>query len=372
MEALILSCSTGGGHNAAGRAVKEVLDARGHSATMMDPYILAGGNLDRMVGNGYIKIAQKTPRLFGAVYKLGDEYRKLPIHSPVYSINRVMIGKMRAYLEKCKCDVILVPHVFPGVILANMRERGMPLPKVIFIATDYVCIPFTEETECDYYVTPAEELSEDFTKRGIPSEKLLSAGIPVSRAFNEQIGRDEAVSALNLDRDRRYLLLAGGSIGAGMIGQTIEALGPFMRKNPEYSLIVICGNNGRLFEKLKEEHGQNPWIILLSRTDRMALYMKACDAFLTKPGGLSSTEAAVSGTPMIHLSPIPGCENRNMDFFAKHGMSIAIGNRLDLLPSALRSVCDPAFAERMIKNQRAHINPNAASDIVDFAERIVG
>ena len=30
MEALILSCGTGGGHNAAGYAVKEELERRGH------------------------------------------------------------------------------------------------------------------------------------------------------------------------------------------------------------------------------------------------------------------------------------------------------------------------------------------------------
>lgn len=38
--------------------------------------------------------------------------------------------------------------------------------------------------------------------------------------------------------------------------------------------------------------------------------------------GLSSTEAAASGVPLIHISPIPGCETRNMDFFAENGMSI--------------------------------------------------
>ena len=38
----------------------------------------------------------------------------------------------------------------------------------------------------------------------------------------------------------------------------------------------------------------------------MADYMAACDVFITKPGGLSSTEAAVAGIPLIHISPIPG------------------------------------------------------------------
>ena len=45
MDALILSCSTGGGHNAAGFAIKEELEYRGHRVTMMDPYELSAINL---------------------------------------------------------------------------------------------------------------------------------------------------------------------------------------------------------------------------------------------------------------------------------------------------------------------------------------
>ena len=63
MDTLIMSCSTGGGHNAAARAVKEDMIRRGHRAVMLDPYRLAGKGLDKKVGDGYIKIAQKTPRL---------------------------------------------------------------------------------------------------------------------------------------------------------------------------------------------------------------------------------------------------------------------------------------------------------------------
>ena len=48
MDALILSCSTGGGHNAAGFAVKEELERRGHKVTMLDPYTLAGKSLDKL------------------------------------------------------------------------------------------------------------------------------------------------------------------------------------------------------------------------------------------------------------------------------------------------------------------------------------
>lgn len=72
MEALILSCSTGGGHNTAAQAVFEALTERGHHAVRMDPYTLVSEELANKVGQTYIKLVQKSPKLFGAVYDLGN------------------------------------------------------------------------------------------------------------------------------------------------------------------------------------------------------------------------------------------------------------------------------------------------------------
>lgn len=372
MDALILSCSTGGGHNAAANAVREAMERLGHHATVMDLYRLAGHDLDRKVGNSYVKIAQRTPRLFGVIYKLGDEVRKIPGHSPVYAINKPMRKKVQAFLETHRYDVVLMTHPFPGEILAYAKKKGVPVPPRIYIATDYVCTPFTEETGCEAYITPAQVLNRDFIRRGIPEERLFPAGIPVRQAFSQAISREEAIAALGLDPGKRYLLLSGGSIGGGLIQRTMAVLSSYMEAHPDSHLIVICGNNRRLLETAQALYGEDPHVTLLGTTDRMALYMKSSDAFLSKPGGLSSTEAAVSGTPLIHISPIPGCENMNMSFFQSHGMSLAAGDQLDRLPKMLDSLRDPAVVSRMQTNQRAYTNPHAAEDICHLAERMAG
>ncbi len=370
MDALILSCSTGGGHNAAAAAIREELERRGHRAVMLDPYKLAGRDLDRKVGNGYIRIAQRTPRLFGMAYRLADEYRRLPLHSPVYAVNKLMVGKMSAYLASHRYDVILMTHLYPGEILTRMKHSGMSLPPCIFIATDYVCIPFTEEIDCDAYVTPGEALNPDFIRRGIPAERLIPAGIPVRRIFSRDISREDAADALGLDRAKRYILLSGGSIGAGLIRRAITVLTPYLQAHPTYHLLVVCGNNDKLLSRLYPEYGSHPQMTLMASTDQMALYMKVSDAYLSKPGGLSSTEAAVSGTPLIHLAPIPGCETLNMAYFQACGMSLAVGENLEKLPEALASLRDPARVMAMQENQRRHVNGHAAADICAIAQQL--
>ena len=84
MEALILSCGTGGGHNMAGKAVADKLKNRGHTVTFMDPYQLVGKNTADHVGNLYIKLVQRSPKVFGWFYSMGESYRKFR-YTPPYT-----------------------------------------------------------------------------------------------------------------------------------------------------------------------------------------------------------------------------------------------------------------------------------------------
>ena len=104
----------------------------------------------------------------------------------------------------------------------------------------------------------------------------------------------------------------------------------------------------------------------------MAEYMRACDIFLTKPGGLSSTEAAVSGVPLILLSPIPGCETHNAAYFSSHKMALtAERTGTDLLPALITLKTVRGLREEMLQAQQTYINRNSTRDLCDFAESLV-
>lgn len=363
MEALILSCGTGGGHNAAGRAIEEELLRLGHKAVMLNPYNLAGEKLPRRVDGAYIKLATDAPGAFGLMYSLGEAVRRLPGSSPVYWANGLMAQRMQEYLEAHNYDVVIMPHLFPAEILTFLKRRAKRVPKTVFIATDYSCIPFTEETDCDRYVIPSDLLKDDFIRRGIPEEKLLPLGIPVSRDFSRALSQAEAKAFLSLEPELKYILLSGGSMGAGSMAQTVKRLSEDLKKQPGWGLIVICGSNNRLYGQLSELYSSSSRIKLVKRTPYMAWYLKACDVFITKPGGLSSTEAAVSGVPIIHVSPIPGCESINMRFFTEHNMSLDGGKEPEQLLKALDQALQKETAENIISSQSNIINKNAASQI---------
>lgn len=370
MDALIMSCATGGGHHAAARAIREELLRRGHHVEFLDPYTLSGKGMDRKVGDCYVKCAQKAPDMFGMIYRLGNLYRRLPGKSPVYWANRKTAGYMEEYLRQHSFDVILMTHIFPGEILTYLKRKGAVLPKTIYVATDYTCIPFTEEIECDGYVVPSGALKKEFCRRGIPAERAYPLGIPVRRSFREAQTREETAERLGLDPEKRYILIAGGSIGAGKLIGAIRVLHRYLKRQRNTELIVICGSNRKLYDKLERKYRKEDHILLLKKADCMADYLKVCDFYISKPGGISSTEAAVSNTPLIHISPIPGCETKNLEFFTKRGMSLYAANLKKDLPGAIRRIEDRDVLEKMRKAQRKYVDPRAAERIADLAEQL--
>lgn len=367
MDALILSCGTGGGHNSAGKAILEELQKRGHHAVMVNPFTLRSDRLADAVDRTYITVAQSAPRAFGAIYSIGNGYRKLPFRSPVYFANGAMMSVMQEYLAKNPMDIIIMTHLFPAEIFTNMRKHGMKIPKTLFVATDYVCIPFTEETDCDAYIIPAADIADDYINRGIPKKKLYPLGIPTNSKFSIVETRSEAKVRLGMNPDKKYILIAGGSMGGGEIEKVIKKLIHKLDMFQDTELIIVCGSNADLYEKLKNIDK----VTVVGYTEDMETYMKAAHMFITKPGGLSSTEAAVCEIPILHTGAIPGCETYNAKYFSKHGMSIACKSIDDIVDSIQNLLGNESAYNHMMEMQRKCINKNAAADICDLAEKTI-
>lgn len=365
MQALILSCNTGGGHNSAARAIAEEMLNRGDEAYVLDYLCLAGDGVSRLVGDGYVEIVKKTPKLFGVIYKLGMGISILAKKSPVYYVNGRMAKYLDAYLREHPVDVIVMPHLYPAETITYMKRKGMKLPLTVAVMTDYTCIPFWEETDCDYYVMPHERLRKSCERRGLPGEKLVSFGIPVSKSCRRAISKAEARKKLGLEENGRYFLAAGGSMGAGDLSKLVDHL---LKMTVCEKILIICGNNAKMMQKLKKQYEGNERVTIMGFTTQMPLYLKACDVLFTKPGGLTSTEAAVAGIPIVHTDPIPGCESANRKFFVKLGMSRSDFTVKGQVEQGLLLMREESAASAMIENQRRHISGSACADICDFIQ----
>ena len=372
MKAVVLSCNTGEGHNTAGKAIYNKFLQMGVACDFVDTLSIAGMKVSRAVNNSYVGITTSVPAVFGMMYSLGRAVsdmntRHLHIKSPVYAANTLYRKKLAKFIMDGGYDVAVMPHLFPAECLTSLRKHGILNIPFICVATDYACIPFWEETKPDYFVIPHKDLAEDFYSRNIPKDKLLPFGIPVSDRFKAKTDRKEARSLLGLPDDKPILLMMSGSMGfGGLEGMTRELYSKFQKK---VRIIILCGRNESMKEHLGKVFADIPDVILQPFTDKVALFMDAADIVFTKPGGLTSTEAAVKNVLLVHTPPIPGCETINAKFFSSRGMSVCPGANAspEAIAEAARSLLNDADAQRkMLEAQKHNVNPHSAEEICRF------
>ena len=305
MDALILSCGTGGGHNAAGSAVAAELIRRGHHAAMFNPYTLRSERLAERIDSLYIETVQKAPTVFGAVYRAGQLYRDLPGRSPVYFVNRGMVPVMQEYLSRNHVDVIIAPHLFPAEILTGMNGRDSLFQRRFLLPRITPAFPL-QKKRMRRIRHSLRRIGRILCELRPSGRKTVPSGIPVSSRFSQKGTREEACERLGLDPGKKYVLAAGGSMGGGKIKKVIQLLSDEIAERQDTELLVLCGSNKQLYKELMEK--AFPSVTVMGFTSEIADYMKAACLFVTKPGGLSSTEAAVSGIPIIHVAPIPAAK----------------------------------------------------------------
>lgn len=359
MKVLVLSCSTGGGHNAAALAITEAFKKQHIECNFEDYLGILGPEISETICNWYTAWTKGQGNVFKMIYKLGDLYSKTNLKSPVYGLNKLGAKKLYQYIVDHQYDFVVTTHLYSALALtAIKKEHDIHFAQ---IATDYVCIPFWQETNPDYFFIPHPDLKQDFIQRGIKEEILYPLGIPTSSCFHKKMDKLQLREKLGL-KNKKTVLLMSGSMGFGNVLDCVKEL---LARYPRLQLVVVCGNNKELKEKLKEY----PQVLALGFIHNVSEYMKASDVVLTKPGGLTTTEAAASNTPLIHTLPIPGCENYNANFFDEKGMSIACHNLEEIITSTSILLESESKRNKMIQAQKENVNPKCASEICKFLIR---
>ena len=92
----------------------------------------------------------------------------------------------------------------------------------------------------------------------------------------------------------------------------------------DMQIIVITGRNQKLFEAFEKEIKSNSTLPtrLIYFTDEVEKYMHAADLLVTKPGGLTVSEALACNLPMAVFDAIPGPEDDNANFLKTHDMCV--------------------------------------------------
>lgn len=368
MKILILSCNTGEGHHSAALAIKEICDRNGFESEITDPVSFAGDFASRKVSDIYNSMIKRSPRTFGKVYRVGESYSNRFNHSPVYFANSLYAKRLLEYINAQCFDVVICTHLYGMEAMTAIRKKlGVHIP-CYGVLTDYTCIPFFCDTVLDGYFIPHRVLEKEISEKGIPCEKLIATWIPVSERFLIQTDKTEARRITDTEPSKRMYLVMTGGVGCGNISEICDGI--IKNEQGDFSVTVLAGRNENLLNELKIRYRNDSRITAIGFTKDVPLYMKAADVLITKPGGLSSTEAAVAEVPLVHLITIPGCETKNAEFFENLGMSVKAVSPYEAAKKAVALASDRQLCEKMIAAQRSEINKYSARDIVKKAAEL--
>ena len=366
---LILSAHTGGGHDAAAKALQEALAEQGANAQVMDCLAFGGAWLSRVVSGTYVRMVQHVPGSFGLMYRASKTISTTRHKSPIYLFNSSYAFRMERTLERFRPDAIVCTHIFGAHSVTHLKHKGSYAGPLALIMTDYTIHPFTEDVEMDVLYVAHPDMLAECRKRGVSEDKVQAIGIPVGLDCRPCHDKAAAKEAAGLDPARKEVLLVGGSMGAGNLPDTIAALLPSLGQDGH--LTVICGSNEHARASAQERFGDDPRLTVLGRVSPLAPLMSAADALVTKPGGLTISEAMTIGTPMVIVNPIAGCETANASFLEDKGLALFAHGIGELPEKVAHLLRDDAARQAMIDAQHREVDADSARHMAeDLLSRI--
>lgn len=366
---LILSESIAGeGHSRAARslaaAIQELMPtARVRVVNALSYVSPRLENLTRVV---YRQTLQSAPRLWGWAYEM-----ERPLSSLMKErLGRVVAARLKPLLEQERPDLIVCTHAFAiGAVVHLRRLMGLSC-RIGAVITDFDINGFWVHEDVDFYLVSGavqrEKLVRDF---GIPAERIFPTGIPIDPRFGEVADlpdRGRLRRVLGLAEERFTLLLAGGGMGIGPFHALLEQLA--QRIDAPLQVLVVTGYNRALYDELTPlVRSYRHRLVVFPYVHNMHELMAASDVMITKPGGLTTSEALALGLPLVLLEAFPGQETRNRLFLVEHGAALACETVEEAVATVQALVADPKRLAALREGARRLGNPHSSRDAARIA-----
>ena len=210
-------------------------------------------------------------------------------------------------------------------------------------------------------------------ERFFPKERILLTGNPVRKNLLEmRANRKEAMKAMQLDENKKCVLIVGGSLGARSINEGIMANIEKIRENSDIQFIWQTGK--LYFEEMKRraaEAGKPENLIITDFVSNMGNALSAANLVVSRAGAGSISEFALLGKAVI-LVPSP---NVSEDHQTKNAMALVDKDAAiyvadanvneELIDKAVETVNDTMKIALLEANIQKMGKPNAASEIAD-------
>lgn len=373
MKVVILSASTGGGHMSAAKAINEYLSEKGVESKVVDTLEYISPLLNKTVTEIYEFLAKKYPHVWKIMYNTSNHRI---VNKIVMSSNSLISRKLLPLINAYKPDLIIATHPFATEMISKLKLSNKINTPMICVMTDYAPHRTWINSGVNAYVVANDDMIETMENMGADRSTIHSFGIPVDENFFGKKNKSKILTEIGLSPDIPTILIMAGSCGFANMEQIYRNL---QTSSLRFQIIIITGKNPRLYGNMKnlisgvEIENKHRFIpkfktphlnlknlrifkkltkkptekLVVTKptkiiyfTNEVSKYMAASDLIITKPGGLTISEALACNLPMALFDAIPGQEEENADFLVSNKMAVKLdcpNNNVEIIEALLKN-----------------------------------
>jgi len=366
-KVFIFTASTGAGHNLAAQSLKESLDEAGYQTEVYDAFKETNITLDRLITKGYQQIVVNVPKLYEQMYNQFNNMNRFQ-QGIFQALTKVMNPDIVPLINSGKPDLIITTHPFVTNVLGTLKEHHAFDVPVLSIVTDYKIHTLYLKKMIDAYVVGSDYTKQTMVDKGVAEEIIYPYGIPIRQTFlkNNHLERKETANVAGT------ILLMAGSLGSKQMEKAFSSL---LKVKEKIRIIVVCGNNEKIEKDIKNLYAQETddqkIVEIHGFVNNVSELMDESDAIISKPGGLTTTEAIVKTIPMIIPFYYPGQEEENADYLVDGGMAIKVDKIKDLTSMVDFLFENKYIIKRMSENMSEEAQKRSMSKTIELCRNLI-
>lgn len=324
-KVLILTAHYGNGHVQVAKTLKQTFNQKG-----IEDVIVCD-----LFGESHPFITDVTRYLYLKSYTIGKELYRLFYYGVEKIYDKKIASwyanfgrkRLKAILTAEKPDIVI--NTFPIIAVPELKKQtGFSIP-VYNVLTDFCLHKIWIHREVDCYFVATDYVKSRMVEVGVPADRIIETGIPIRKNFALSMNEDTLYDKYQLSRNKKTLLIVAGA--HGVLGDVKELCQSFMSV-PNLQVAVVCGKNDKLQEELLQIVDRNPGALrVFGYIENIDELFRITSCMITKPGGITLSEAAALQVPVILYKPVPGQETENAHYFENEGAAVVICESDDLV-----------------------------------------
>ena len=293
----------------------------------------------------------------GLALRLGPLY-----NFTVSGFHRGLILKLtKSYVDDFHPDIIITTQTTASEVIAYLKKQKLYTGLFGIAFSDFHLHRYWLYGQADFYLVNIEEQKQQMLKLGIPENKIFVCGMTLKPKVEASM--ESVKNKFGIGRQDKVVLVGSGSLGTGVDGKLISRFADL----PNIKVIAVCGKNEAVCQQLKKQFVGTKNISILGFYFPMDELYAITDVFITKPGGLSVSEALRWRLPMVISHFFSGQERQNFNYLLDR--NLVMSKTHDAAAQALGEIKSGSF-KLTLQN-----NPNLGvlfiRDAADKAVRVV-